>query len=538
MRVQLQSAAIVICIWVLSVAIRALTAGWGGLSSEECICANIAASAGWSKMLALVRMDGNPPLLYVLIKTWAGIFGDSDLSLRCFAVLAASILPPVAYLTFRKQLCARSALVFAILLATCAPLVRFGDLVRGYGLLPLLTLLSTNELINLLRKPSKQRQITYTVLLAALLYLHHWGAVVLAGQTLLALIGTKQKYWSTNALKRWSVSVVIASLTYLPWFIHLSEQLGRDIGPWIQKPSLQEFFFNTAIEAVSGYIEQPPWLFDLIGLIANICVWTSLVTSNVFSNDAAGSTSNRLNVRHWQFFCAGGLLAALAVSQMHSIWRDRYLVAFTPALLLLQVAATERLTVRLNRQLPLLLPLIVWLPIWIPQLVSFAVLPESTAWALAPELTKSVDLKNAIIVTPFATISPQLHRYLPAPVTVIAYPDLERMPSVRWTSLSSLIKSDEPLDKLLRMLADETGKGKTIWFIEFAGALKSKCPTGQIAQMDYRSAELFRSIQIRTWLQEHCRQQGKPLYAPGRESAVVAEKFVPLRNTTEAFPSP
>lgn len=489
-------------------------------------------------MLELVKMDGNPPLLYVLIKTWSGIFGNSDFSLRCFAILAASCLPPAAYLIFQKQLSARTTLVLAILLATCAPLVRFGDLVRGYGLLPLLTLLSTNELIELLRNPSKKRQITYTILIAALLYLHHWGAVVLAGQILLALVGTKQKYWTTRALKQWSASVVIASLAYLPWFLHLSALLGRDITPWIQKPSLQEFFFNTAIEAVSGYIEQPPWLFDLIGLAANICVWTSLVIPNAFTRDAAGSSSHRFNVRHWQLFCAGGLITVLAVSQMHSIWRDRYLVAFTPILLLLQVSAADRLAVRLNRHLSFALPLFVWLPIWIPQLLSFAYLPESTVWALAPELTKSLDLKDEIIVTAFATISPQLHRYLPAPAKVISYPDLERMPSVRWTSLSHLIKSEEPLDKLLRMLADETKEGRTIWLIEFAGALESKCPTGQIADMDYRSAELLRSIQIRTWLQEHCRQEGKPLYAPGRESAVVAERFVPLRDATGAPDNP
>jgi 4-amino-4-deoxy-L-arabinose transferase-like glycosyltransferase len=494
------------------------------LSSEECICANIATADSWQEMFELIKSDGNPPLLYVLLRFWVSIFGNNDFALRCFAVGVASVLPPVAYLIFRKQLSEQQSIVLAILLATCAPLVRFGDLVRGYGLLPLLSLLATNELFVLLRKPNKIHLTLYGLLLAALLYLHHWGAVVLAGHILAVLIGSKRKYWQSASLRPWLISVIAASAAYLPWLIALSAQLRGDISPWIQKPSLQEFLFNTPIEAVSGYIEQPAWLFNLVGLVANICAWLSLFLPVARSGRALAD----FNIRPWQFFTAGALALAFSVSQIHSIWRDRYLVAFTPALLLLQVAGVGKLDVRLPRRFSIVLPLLIWLPIWIPQLLSFSRLPESTAWALASELAKSGNSASEIIVTPFPTLSPQLHRYLPPAARIISFPDLERMPAVRWTTLSSLLKNDEQLDKLFQLMEDGAKKGEAIWLVEFAGAWRAEPPPGDINQMDYRSAELLRSIQIRNWLRKHCREEGKTLYAPGREHAVVATRFVAL----------
>src|SRR5262249_35957250 len=116
----------VVLLFVLALVVRALTAGWGGLSCDEANCANMASAPTWERMVEYIKLDGNAPLFYVILRLWAIPFGSSDLSFRMLSVLAGASLPPLAYLIFRRQLGIGMSLQIALLIALCAPLIQFG----------------------------------------------------------------------------------------------------------------------------------------------------------------------------------------------------------------------------------------------------------------------------------------------------------------------------------------------------------------------------------------------------------------------------
>jgi len=508
----------------LALIIRIATCGWGGLSSEECICANIATAPTWSRMLELIKLDGNPPLIYVLIRLWSLAFGGGDLSVRFFAVLAAAAVVPAAYLLFRKQLGEGLSVQLAVLLAACAPLVRFGDLVRSYGLLPLMALLVTCKLMDLLDHPrSRLKQAQYAVLLAATVYLHHWGAVVAIGHWSLVATGTLRRWWHPASTRAWLSGSLTAFILYLPWLLVVSVQLQQDVSPWIARPTLKECLLNTAIEALAGYLEKPTWLFDLVGLVANICLWGSLVIPTVLPGRPGDEPPFRF--RAWQIFVAAGLAAATLISQVRPIWRDRYLLAFTPAMLLLYVVCAWRLSGRLPERARWLIPAAIWIAIWIPQLAFFARYPESGAWALVEQISYQSDPARDLVVVPYETLAPQVDRYADPKLRVVSFPDLERLPAVPWAGLNKRIREDARMEQLYEIMSRTLAGRGSVYLVEFLHPANLKPPSGDLAKMDFRAAEILRAQQIRAWLTARAAEAGKPLIAPGREYGVMASLF-------------
>ena len=513
-------------ITAVALCIRIYTAGWGGLSCDEVFCVNIVSAPSWAEMFHYLKLDGNPPLLYVLLRLWGLVFGFTDFSFRCFAVLIASAAAPVSYLIFRRNLGEKMALQIAILFAFCPPMIEFGCLVRGYGLLPLLSLLLTQQLINLLNNPARRgEQIKYGLLLAAIVYLHHWGEVVAIGHGILLVYGLLRRWWQADQLKAWAAAVAGAVLLYAPWALVLIEQLHSGVSPWIAAPQWEEVLFYAPAEAVAGYHYRPLWLLYVSTLYADLLMWGTLFAPFLVAR--RDDLDKNMDLRYWQIPALAGLSAAALISLIRPIWRDRYLTAFAPLILVNYVIVCDRLLRRAPGWLAATLPIALWFVTWLSQLWYFHIYPESSAWILAEQIGRQTNPKKDLVVISFETIAPMINRYLPEDVPSVSFPDLERVNVYRWAGADNRIRDAKRLDEFLARIKHVLDSGGGIWLVESVHVYLPISLDYPLDQLRFSNIEAVRMCQIRYWLLENAIMDKDDLWAPGREFPVMASHFRP-----------
>lgn len=127
-----------------------------------------------SVILKLLPTDNHPPLYYLLLHFWRGLFGSSVFALRGFSALCSTLCLPVIYLLarriFNSRLCGLIAVSFSSLSFF---LIWYAKEVRDYALLELLSCLCVYWMVLTLETATRGRLIVLAVLLAALFYTHN-----------------------------------------------------------------------------------------------------------------------------------------------------------------------------------------------------------------------------------------------------------------------------------------------------------------------------------------------------------------------------
>src|SRR5262249_16598456 len=346
------------------------------------------------------------------------------------------------------------------------------------------------------------------------------------GHAVVAMAGCLFNWWPVQRLREWLAAVLLAVVLYLPWVFVLVYQLKSNVSPWIVTPSWQEIVFYTPVEAVGGYRQSSVWLRYLNMTWADVAVWASLLVPVVVA--VRKPDLPPFNSRFWQIIVAGGIGAAALISQVRPIWRDRYLMVFTPLFLLLQAALGHRLTGRLPPWISCGLPVPAWLIVWIPQLVLFHRYPESSTWVLAEQVGKLVNPSKDLVVVSFQAVAPQVNRYLPVNIKSVSFPDMERVYIFRWEGINERIRDNARLARLLETIKETLKNGGDIWLIESVHEYHSFPLEYSIDQTDFNTAETIRMCQIRTWLNANAAKDKEDFWAPGREFPVMASRFRPL----------
>jgi mannosyltransferase len=124
------------------------------------------------------RMEGNPPLYYVVAWLWAKVFGSGEAGLRSLSALLGTGLVPVAYAAGARLASARAGVALAAL-AACSPLlVWYSQEARPYILLALLTALALLAFVRSLTS-WRVRDLAWWSGLSALALGTHYFALVL-----------------------------------------------------------------------------------------------------------------------------------------------------------------------------------------------------------------------------------------------------------------------------------------------------------------------------------------------------------------------
>jgi mannosyltransferase len=215
---------------------------------DEALTVNIAGQP-LHEIPSYLKRDGAPPLYYVLLHFWMGVFGHSDVGIRSLSGVFGVVTIPLAWVA-GKRVGGRTVGWAAMLLVATSPFaIRYDTENRMYALVALLTVLGFLALDGALRRPRAGNLIGVAVVTGLLLYTHYWS-LYLIGTMLLWLIF--QVFWGRPEWRRGAkaslVAGVVGCLTFVPWlptFLYQSKHTGT---PWATPAN-----FAAMVNAVSSF---------------------------------------------------------------------------------------------------------------------------------------------------------------------------------------------------------------------------------------------------------------------------------------------
>ena len=275
----------------------------------------------------LLRLDGSPPLYYLLLHGWIKAFGDGVEATHAFSLVIALATIPAAYWAGTSLFEKRVGWMVAGLTACLPFLTSYAQETRMYSLVVLLGTLATAFFLHAYVFGRRQYRIPFGLSLAALLYTHNWTFFYIAC-LLLSLALAWRLSDDRRALGRdIAVGFGTALVLYLPWVPTMVFQTLHTGAPWAEPPT-----FATLIKAPNRLLGGQSGTF--VVLLAASAGLAALAQHSRRNRDVLVPTLVLLAV--------GPIALAWLTSQIAPAWATRYLAIAVAPLLLLTAVGLSR----------------------------------------------------------------------------------------------------------------------------------------------------------------------------------------------------
>jgi mannosyltransferase len=271
----------------------------------------------------LLRMDGSPPLYYMVLHVWMEAFGDGVEATHALSLVFALLTIPAAWWAGTSLFDKRVGWTLAGLTAISPFLTSYAQETRMYSLVILLVTLATAFFLHAYLYGRRAYRIPFGVAFAALLYTHNWTFFYGAALAL-ALAAMWRAAPDRRALGRdVAVGFGTALVLYLPWVPTLIFQTLHTGAPWAEAPSL-----TTLVQAPNRLLGGQSGTF--VVLLAAGAGLAALATRSRRDRDVVVPSLVALAI--------APVLLAWLTSQVAPAWATRYLaIAIAPLLLLAAV---------------------------------------------------------------------------------------------------------------------------------------------------------------------------------------------------------
>ena len=385
-----------------------------------------------------LRLDGNPPLWYVLVHFWLPVAGRSEAALHALSMAFAFACTPVAFAFGDRLFGRRTAWMAGLLVAANPFIVAYGREFRMYSLVTLLCLTASGSFALAFVRRLRRWLVAFSASLVLLLYTHTWSVFYVAG-TLVAwgiciVWSTDRRALVTDGLLAYGAALVC----WLPWIPELLYQARHTGAPWSKVPDLRD-----ALRTVPGVFGDPRAALILVaGGLAAVMV-------AVRRRATFGDRSITVLV----VIVVVALFVAWAANRISPAWTLRYLSILVGTVLLLAGAALAR--ARGSGTVALLLVAMLWVdPVgralrWHPAERASA---KSPAADIAQHVRGYVHPGDLVISTQVEQVPP-LDFYLPhglsyfTPAGPVADPGI-----VDWRDVTSRVQHGPDLDAVLRVV--------------------------------------------------------------------------------------
>lgn len=183
---------------------------WTTLISQESI----------TEIIRVTSEDFHPPLYYFITHFWIGAFGASEVVVRLLSTLFFILAVATTFWFARTIRNTRFAILATLLILTSPILTTYAFEARSYGLLALLSILSTFFFWQAISLQKKIYFVFYVVSSIAGLYTHYYFGFVLFSHSIFAIFVNRKNIFL------WLGTYVIISLGYLPWLPTLLSQVS------------------------------------------------------------------------------------------------------------------------------------------------------------------------------------------------------------------------------------------------------------------------------------------------------------------------
>ena len=274
----------------------------------------------WRRLLN----DVHPPLYFLLMREWAGMFGQSDLAARLPSTICSVLMVAAGVMAPLSRL---GRLALMALLATSPGAVEYAQEARSYAMLMLLAALLTVLCAKIVAGPFEHRDslanlagLTVAGIIAS--YTHHFGFLLAfaAGGVVFA------------ARRNWRTGLGLAAITasFLCWLVYDSRYL-------ISAPPEAVTWIATFPLSATGAWFTRLWLGDS----------RSLLALGIFAATLFATPRFRRIAQHHQVLAVGAVLAIMTAAEAAIIsWRvpifgARNLLVVLPALYLMIAALVD-----------------------------------------------------------------------------------------------------------------------------------------------------------------------------------------------------
>jgi MFS family permease len=283
-----------------------------------------------------LRHDGSPPLYYLLLSVWMGLFGRTEADTHLLSLVVTTLTIPFGLWAGWKIYGRRAGLMSAALAAGSVFLTQYAQETRMYGLMALLSFLTAAFFVLAFVGGQRRFLIAFSLSLTAMLYTHGWGILfgIGCGIALLVLMisGDLRRLLIDGAL-----SFGAAAVLFLPWLPTLLFQAAHTGAPWTDAPKFGLFVQLSSI--LGGKVIA--WTV-VIGSLAGV---VRLIRQSQGPSRPQDGFSSRLARRATISLLSimfGTLAVAWALSQVNPAWSERYMAAILGPLLLLVAAGFSR----------------------------------------------------------------------------------------------------------------------------------------------------------------------------------------------------
>lgn len=281
------------------------------------------------EILRRAALDVHPPLYYLALKAWGGIFGWSDVALRSLSMVLGLLAIALALLLCHKFFGKRSTVILAPMLAVAPVLTRYSQEARMYTMAMVLCLVVVYSYVKIKEVAGSWKWRTIFVLsAAALVYTHYFASLLLLAPILNELWELKGKSlkFIAERVKYIAPLYVAVFLLVLPWLPKFLEQVHAVRGGFWIGPVTGSSLISTISSFV---IFRPEWhTWRLMGGNAVVAV-IMMVIVIILSKRASvqGTIASRLMLLAW--IMPMTILYVMSAFN-YNYYYDRYFSSFAP----------------------------------------------------------------------------------------------------------------------------------------------------------------------------------------------------------------
>jgi hypothetical protein len=404
-----------------------------------------------------LREDGSPPLYYLLLHGWIGLFGTSTAAVRALSGVFSVLTLPLAHRVTRQLAGRRVALAVLLLLASSPLAIRYASETRMYSLLLLLSVLLVVALRAVVRRPGPWPVVGLAVATGALLLTHLWAFHLVAVVAVLALVALRR---SRREALRVLVGLVGGFVLFLPWLPSFLVQLAHTGTPWSGQTGLSSL--PVALGAWDGGIGVQSWLFGL--LLVVLAVLGTFAVAVPHERGLRIQLAARVPWRR-TVLVAGSLgtlvVAAIVSAVTASGVSGRYTTVALPAFLALVALGLSALPTARTRGIVLFVLVGFGLGCAVPSLAQ----PRSEAPQIAAGLRAAAP-GDLVVFCP-DQLGPSVARVAPTGLRLVVYPDLAPAARVDWTDYAQRNDSRTP-DAVAADVLARSG-GRAVWVVTGSG---------------------------------------------------------------------
>ena len=204
-----------------------------------------------------LKLDGSPPLYYVMLHWWMSLFGTSSVAIRSLSGVISVLTLPLMWFAARRVGADRRLASIAVLLLALNPFaIRYATEARMYSLVVALWLVAFLTLSRWWTSRSWWAGVLGALTIAALVLTQYWGLFAVlavgAGSLFVAWRGDRRG-WRLLAV------LVVGCLGFVPWLGSFVYQLRHTGAPWGSPPSI-----GTAFDAPFSWAGAGPLGLDIV----------------------------------------------------------------------------------------------------------------------------------------------------------------------------------------------------------------------------------------------------------------------------------